>query len=589
MPSSKESIKRPESATAPRRATTKAQKLRARLAEPGPVLVAGAHHGLSGVLVERAGFDAIWASGFEISAAFAVPDANILTMGENVAVAEAIDRVTSIPVIADCDNGYGNAINVIRTVQAYERAGIAAISMEDNIFPKRCSFYAGVKRELESAEEFAGKIRAAKDAQRDDAFSVIARTEALIAGWGMEEALKRGRAYAEAGADLVLIHSKSKEPEEVLSFAKAWKELATGVPLVCVPTIYKDTTAESLHDAGFKVVIYANHALRASIKAMRTVLGNIAKEHKAAAADKDIVSLEEVYELVGVNTMKDQESAFLPAGGERVNAIVLAAGSGKAIGPIGEGLPKAMLDLKGKTILERQVATLNAVNIKDIAVVRGFQADKIDLPNLRYYENAEYETTGEAVSLLKAAAELTQAPKKGSTVGRRTLVLYGDVLFDRALVEKLLTADADVAVLVDRTMEHAKDHLADRPRLDLVQLATPPKAGARALSSEDLPSVRRIGQQLPIGESHAEFVGMMMLTDVGARKLLDTFQRALEGGKRLHEAADARRASVTDVVQALIDAGPDKGVDVKAVETFRGWMEVDTFEDYQRAWAAVKG
>jgi len=574
------------------RVSSKARKLRERLAKPGPVLVAGAHHGLSGVLVERAGFDAIWASGFEISASFAVPDANILTMGENVAVAESIDRVTSIPLIADCDNGYGNAINVIRTVQAYERAGIAAICMEDNIFPKRCSFYAGVKRELESVEEFSGKIRAAKDAQRDADFSVIARTEALIAGWGMEEALRRGHAYAEAGADMVLIHSKSKKADEVLGFAKAWRESGMKTPLVCVPTIYKDTTAEQLHEAGFKVVIYANHALRASIKAMRTVLGNIAKEHKAAAADKDIVSLDEVYELVGVTTMKEQEESFMPAAGDRVNAVILAAGSGKAIGPIGAELPKAMLDLKGKTILERQVAALNALNIKDIAVVRGFQADKIALPNLRYYENTEHETTGEAVSLLKAAAELTApAAKKDASNGRRSIILYGDILFDRALVEKLLKADADVAILVDRTFEQEKAHLQDRPRLDLVQLSSAPhNSGPRALTSEELPSVKRIGQQLAMDEAHAEFVGMMMVTEAGARKLIETYQRALEsGGKRFHEANDAKRASLTDVVQALIDAGPKNGVDVKAVETFKGWMEVDTFEDYQRAWAAVKG
>jgi phosphoenolpyruvate phosphomutase len=580
----------PSSPNSSRVRPSKAQLLRERLAQPGPLLVAGAHNGLSGVLVERAGFDAIWASGFEISASFAVPDANILTMGENVAVAEAIDRVTGIPVIADCDNGFGNAINVIRTVQAYERAGIAAICVEDNIFPKRCSFYAGVKRELESVEEFAGKIKAAKDAQRDPAFSVIARTEALIAGWGMEEALNRGRAYAEAGADLVLIHSKSKSPDEVLAFAKAWADLATGVPLVCVPTIYKETTAETLHEAGFKVVIYANHALRASIKAMRGVLGNIAKAHKASVADPDIVSLEEVYDVVGVETMKTQEQSFLPAGGERVNAVVLAAGSGKAIGPIGAELPKAMLDLKGKTILERQVATLNAVNIKDIAVVRGFQAAKIDLPNLRYYENAEYATTGEALSLLKAAAELTAPAKaKEDGAGRRSLVLYGDVLFDRALAEKLLTADADVAILVDRTLEHAREQLEGKPRLDLVQLSTP-KAGPRALSSEDLPSVTRIGQHLPVAEAHAEFVGMVMLTERGARKLVELYQRALEGGagKRFHEAEDPRRASLTDVLQALVEAGPEAGVDVKAVETYKGWMEVDTFEDYQRAWAAVK-
>src|SRR6202042_3822295 len=113
-----------------------------------------------------------------ISASYAVPDANILTMGENLSVARMVDNASRLPVVADCDNGYDNAINVVRCVEEYERAGIAAVCIEDNIFPKRCSFYAGVKRELSSIEEHAGKIRAAKATQRDRDFVVIARTEA---------------------------------------------------------------------------------------------------------------------------------------------------------------------------------------------------------------------------------------------------------------------------------------------------------------------------------------------------------------------------------------------------------------------------
>ena len=206
--------------------TTKAKKFRELMARPGPIVIIGAHNGLSGRIGEEAGFDGLWASGFEISASYAVPDANILTMAENLAVAKMMNDATQVPVIADCDNGYGNAINVIRAIEEYERAGIAGICMEDNIFPKRCSFYAGVKRELSPVEEHAGKVRAAKATQRDRDFVVIARTEALIAGWGMEEALHRGRAYADAGADMVLIHSKSKTPDEVLTFAKTGRFFA---------------------------------------------------------------------------------------------------------------------------------------------------------------------------------------------------------------------------------------------------------------------------------------------------------------------------------------------------------------------------
>ncbi len=177
---------------------SKARKLRELMARPGPIVIIGAHNGLSGKIGEEAGFDGLWASGFEISASYGMPDANILTMAENLHAAKMMNDATDLPVVADCDSGYGNAVNVIRCVEEHERAGIAAVCLEDNVFPKRCSFYSGVRRELASVEEHAAKIRSAKAAQSDPAFVVIARTEALIAGWGMEEALARAEAYRAA-------------------------------------------------------------------------------------------------------------------------------------------------------------------------------------------------------------------------------------------------------------------------------------------------------------------------------------------------------------------------------------------------------
>src|SRR5918999_1964942 len=202
----------------------KARQLRELLRRTGAIVAVGAHDALSARLIERAGFDAVWASGFAISAAqFALPDANLLTMTENLEIIRQMSRATNLPVIADIDNGYGNAVNVMRTIIEYEAAGVAAISIEDNIFPKRCSFYSGVQRELVSVEEHCGKIRAAKRAQRSADFMVIARTETLIAGWGMEEALQRATDYAEAGADAILIHSKASTFDELKDFAAAWE------------------------------------------------------------------------------------------------------------------------------------------------------------------------------------------------------------------------------------------------------------------------------------------------------------------------------------------------------------------------------
>src|SRR5262245_54071929 len=165
------------------------------------VLAAGAHDALSARLAEEAGFDAIWASGFGISAVQAVPDANILTLTETLEAVRRIVQGVRIPVVADCDNGYGNAINVMRTAAEFERAGAAGICIEDNEFPKRCSFYAGVRRDLVPAEEHARKVEAATAARSDPGFAVIARTEALIVGLGIDEALGRAHAYADAGAD----------------------------------------------------------------------------------------------------------------------------------------------------------------------------------------------------------------------------------------------------------------------------------------------------------------------------------------------------------------------------------------------------
>jgi phosphoenolpyruvate phosphomutase len=555
------------------------------MARPGPIVIIGAHNGLSGKIGEEAGFDGLWASGFEISASYAIPDANILTMAENLHAARMMNDVTRVPVVADCDNGYGNAINVIRAVEEYERAGIAAICIEDNVFPKRCSFYAGVKRELSSIEEHAGKIRAAKATQKDRDFVVIARTEALIAGWGMEEALMRGRAYADAGADMVLIHSKSKSPDEVLSFAKQWDR--PGTPLVCVPTIYKSTKVETLHAAGFKLIIFANHAVRSSIKAMTETLQTLKREMFTGSVEDKVVPLERVYQLIGVDKMKEEEGAFMPSESPGVTAVILAAGASQGLLPLTEELPKPMLDIKGKTILERQIEVLNACGVKDVAVVRGYKKEAIKVPNVRYYDNDEYATTNEVASLFRAGKELS-----GPFV-----FLYGDILFERGHLEKLLKSPADVSILVDRSFAESPRPETSRGAPDLVALkegaqeaghpgGPPQTPGYRFIGAEAPHPVARVGRTLPAGQAHGEFVGMAMFTAKGARLVTDLYNQLAEAkpAGAFHEAPSLQAATFPDLVQELID----RGAMVQAIDVYKGWLEIDTFEDYRRAWALIK-
>ena len=263
----------------------------------------GAHNALSAKLVEKSGFDAVWASGLEISTNYALPDANILTMTDFFNVASSMNEAVNIPVIADCDTGYGNSNNVIHLVKKYEVAEIATVCIEDKLFPKVNSFIPG-RQELASIAEFVGKILAAKNAQNDPDFLVIARVEALIAGWGMEEALKRAHAYVDAGADTILIHSKSQSPDEIFEVVDKWNNRA---PLVVVPTKYYKVTAEELQEKRISMVIYANHGIRASIRAMSEVFSSVYDSGNTAAVEDKIATLDEVFELQGMPQMKESE------------------------------------------------------------------------------------------------------------------------------------------------------------------------------------------------------------------------------------------------------------------------------------------
>jgi phosphoenolpyruvate phosphomutase len=266
---------------------------------PGIIRAIGAHDALGARLGEQAGFDAIWSSGLEISASHGVPDAGILTMTEMLSVAGWMAGAVSIPVIADCDAGYGNTTNVAHMVRRFEAAGVAGVCIEDKVFPKMNSFMPGPQK-LVPIEEFAGKIEAAKYAQRNPAFVVIGRIEALIAGLDLDDALRRGRVYADAGADAVLIHAKDTSPERILAFLGAWDREK---PVVVVPTTYWSVTGSDLERAGARMVIYANHGLRAAVQAVTETFQAIRRADGTATVEECIASLETIFALQNVPQM----------------------------------------------------------------------------------------------------------------------------------------------------------------------------------------------------------------------------------------------------------------------------------------------
>jgi phosphoenolpyruvate phosphomutase len=254
---------------------------------------------MSSQLIEAYEFDAVWVSGFAVATmTHALPDLNLTTMSEVLAAAVRIDGATDLPVLADCDNGFGGLSNVVRTVVEFERAGIAGICVEDNLFPKRNSLYTGEsKRELIPTAEQARRIRAGKAAQETDSFVLVARVEALIAGHGVEAACERADAYVEAGADAILIHSKDKSLQEIEGFLASWQGLGK-TPLVAVPTLFPDYTDEELYKKGFQMIILANHPMRAAVQAMEETLATLRTERKAAAVDPHIAPVDHIFELV---------------------------------------------------------------------------------------------------------------------------------------------------------------------------------------------------------------------------------------------------------------------------------------------------
>jgi 2-methylisocitrate lyase-like PEP mutase family enzyme len=194
-------------------------------------------------------------------------------------------------------------------VGAYERAGVGAVVMEDKRFPKDTSLLEGGRQELAPIEEFAGKIRAAKDHQQNPEFIVIARVEALIAGWGQAEAMKRAHRYVEAGADCILMHSKAKQPDEIIEFVRAWDQDA---PIVLVPTNYPSLTlAEVDKLKKVKLYIYANQPLRAAVKAQEAVLAEMKRAGGIHTIDPMMVPVSHVFALQGVPEMKATEQKYL--------------------------------------------------------------------------------------------------------------------------------------------------------------------------------------------------------------------------------------------------------------------------------------
>lgn len=269
-----------------------------------------AHNGISAKIVEESGFPVIWGSGFTLSSSLGHRDCNEISWTNLCDHIEYLVDATTIPLLVDGDTGFGNFNNVRELIRKLCKYDVAGVCLEDKQFPKTNSFLPYNQR-LAPIEEFTGKIRAAKDTQLHESFCVVARTEAFIAGLGVEEALERAYAYSEAGADALMIHSKRSTPFEVEQFCKNWDH---SLPLIIAPTTYAPPSEEFYHKMGISLVIWANHLLRASVQAMRNAAQFLSQMKSPHQIEKQMVPLEDIFHLVNQSELMEAEEKYTSHG-----------------------------------------------------------------------------------------------------------------------------------------------------------------------------------------------------------------------------------------------------------------------------------
>lgn len=512
-------------------------------------IIMEAHNGLTAKLVQEAGFEAIWGSGLSLSAALGVRDNNEASWTQVLDVLEFMADAVDIPILLDGDTGYGNFNNMRRLIRKLEQRNIAGVAIEDKLFPKTNSFIDGEKQQLAEVDEFCGKLRAAKDTQRDDDFVVVARTEAFIAGWGLQEALLRATAYADNGADVILVHSKRKDSQDIISFMEQWDNRA---PVVIVPTKYPSEPMNKFLEAGVTNFIFANHTLRTVITAVQKNLKKLHDTKNLMSVDEDIVPVSEIFRLQNVDELKGAEDLYLPGADQApTRALVLAATKGN-FGKLVEDKPKAMLRLVGKPVLTWHREAFNRQGIKEIGVVRGYKKDAVNLGGFNYFDNDDHETTGEVYSLYQARDFLKDD----------VVITYGDILFDNFILQNLLGQDAPVSIAVD-----AAFRVRARPDKtpDLVKTA----GHASPIAGEACELVQ-VGDGVTKQDASGEWVGLLSLRGEGTT----VFVKALE-----QLAAEEPEALRSMSMGALLNRLVKLGTPVHVVHTFGHWRDLDEQAD----------
>jgi len=507
----------------------------------------GAHDGLGAKLIGESGFDAVWASGLEISASYGVPDANILTMSQFLAKAYEMNQATTLPIIADCDTGFGNVNNAIYMMEQYEAHGISGICIEDKTFPKVNSFIEG-RQDLASIDEFVGKIKAINDTKKDKNIVLIARVEALIAGWGMDEALKRSYAYENAGADAILIHSKKQEPTEIIEFVKIFRKKSKK-PIVIVPTTYVNFSEKEIKRFGINHVIYANQLVRTRVSSQRNVLNILNNHKKLSSIENKIAPLKDILKICGLYELNRNENIYNSKNYLNTNVIIPAAGiPNKSVKIEISDKPTSFVEvINKKTLIDINLNTLKSLNLKNINIITGFKKEFFNKIDCKKTFNKNFKNSSLTESILLGLDDQSE----------QNLVIFSDIFFEKDVIDKILKSENDITFIISEIQnKKINDKLTD----GIIAKNKPIRDG-RYLTNHKINEILEITKE-DKKDINFEFSGIFLLSKNGT----EIFKKAYLNLKNRKKSYN-----FINIVNHIIKSKLSK---IYAIETYGGWVEI---------------
>lgn len=548
------------------------RKLRELLDEKNPLIFMEAHNGISAIISnnmkivrnngESIEFDGLWESSFTDSASKGYPDADIISYDSRCESLRYILDATNKPIIFDGDTG-GDPANFEYLVKRLENLGVSMVIIEDKTFPKRNSLDPGLSQVQEDPKNFAVKLKRGKEVLSTPDFMIAARIESLISGAGIKDAISRAKIYLNSGADAIMIHSKDERPGEILEFAneynKLTKELGFRKPLISVPTTYNTIPADELKKYGFNIIIYANHLLRASHKAMSEAAKLILKYGRTFEVESICTPVINIFEEVGLSIIKNKDKKYQI---ESLQVIIPSAGEDKNF-----DIPKGMVKIKDKPILQRQREVLKKLNINKITVIRGYKKELFNIGEIIYIDNDNYSRSYIVYSLFLSENDF----KNGF------LYINSDILFNESVINKAINTSHDIVLIVDRTYKYHK-HEIDK-KLDMVLTKNRTTEQIWQLNDEEN-EVIRIGKNINMEMADYEYIGIAYFSKYGAeilRMVHNDCKKNWEGP--FHEAKDYEHADFMDLIQEIIN----RGFKVNIAEVHKGWIEINDKKDVDSA------